>query len=156
MRTKTVLYVDDSADDLFLFHKACEAARVSFRLKLADGPDVAHEYLMGLGEYADRAANPLPDFVLLDIKMPEMDGFEVLKWIRSHPHTSQVMVALYSSSTFDKDVLRGFLTGTTYYIPKSQGMEMLRELALGLEECLAGGGADCKRLLALSIDPRKI
>lgn len=156
MKTNTVLYIDDSADDLFLFHKACQGAGVSFRLKLADGPDVAREYLTGVGEYGDRSANPLPDFVLLDIKMPEMDGFEVLKWIRSHPHTSQMMVALYSSSTVDKDVLRGFLTGTTYYIPKSQGMDTLRELALGLEECLRSGGQDCSRLLALSIDPKRI
>ena len=152
----TVLYIDDSADDLFLFHKACQVASVSFRLKLADGADVAREYLMGVGEYGDRAANPLPDFVLLDIKMPEMDGFEVLKWIRSNPKTSQVMVALYSSSTVDKDVLRGFLTGTTYYIPKSQGMNMLRELAVGLDECLGSGGKNCGRLWDLSIDPKRI
>jgi|SRR5436190_6280111 len=153
---KTVLYIDDSADDLFLFHKACQVAGVSFRLKLADGADVAHDYLLGRGEYADRGANPLPDFILLDIKMPAIDGFEVLKWIRSNPTTCQIMVALYSSSTVDKDVLRGFLTGTTYYIPKSQGMDMLRELALGLDECLASGGRKCSRLLDLSIDPKKM
>ena len=153
---RTVLYVDDSADDLFLFHKACEAAGVSFRLKLADGSDVAREYLTGVGEYADRKANPLPDFVLLDIKMPEEDGFEMLKWIRAHPHVSQMMVALYSSSTVDRDVLRGYLTGTTYYIPKAQGMEKLRELALGLDECLCTNRKDCSRLLKLSIDPLNV
>jgi CheY-like chemotaxis protein len=153
---KTVLYIDDSADDLFLFHKACQAAGVSFRLKLADGADVAREYLTGLGEYADRGANPLPDFVLLDIKMPEMDGFEVLKWIRSNPKTTEMLVALYSSSTVDKDVLRGFLTGTTYYIPKSQGMNSLRELAVGLDECLGSEGRNCGRLWGLSIDPKRI
>jgi len=152
----TVLYIDDSADDLFLFHKACQAVGVSFCLKLADGADVAREYLTGAAEYGDRSANPLPDFVLLDIKMPEMDGFEVLQWIRNQPRTSQTMVALYSSSTVDKDVLRGFLTGTTYYIPKSQGFETIRELALGLDECLRSSGKNCKRLLALSIDPTNI
>src|SRR5258705_5026158 len=110
---KTVLYIDDSPDDLFLFSKACQAAEVSFTLKLADGSDVARDYLSGIGEYADRRANPLPDFILLDIKMPEMDGFAVLNWIRTHPKVSHTMVALYSSSTVDKDVFRGFLTGTT-------------------------------------------
>jgi len=103
---KTVLYIDDSPDDLFLFSKACVVAGVSFTLKLADGSGVARAYLSGIGEYADRRVNPLPDFVLLDIKMPEMDGFEVLNWIRTHPKVSQTMVALYSSSTVDKDVLR--------------------------------------------------
>src|SRR5688572_31251182 len=153
---KTVLYIDDSADDLFLFHRACQAAGVSFRLKLADGADVARDYFSGVGEYADRKTNPLPDFVLLDIKMPEEDGFEVLKWIRSHPRTSQTLVALYSSSQVNKDVLRGYLTGTTYYIPKSHGMKRLTELAVGLDECLKSEGKDCARLLNLSIDPGTI
>ncbi len=152
---KTVLYIDDSADDLFLFHKACQEAAVSFRLKLADGADVAEDYLSAKGEYADRGANPMPDFVLLDIKMPCIDGFEVLKSIRSNPRTSQIMVALYSSSTVDKDVLRGHLTGSTYYIPKSQGLKSLRELALGLDACLGSNGKDCKRLLDLSMDLKK-
>jgi len=153
---KTVLYIDDSPDDLFLFSKACVVAGVSFTLKLADGSGVARAYLSGIGEYADRRVNPLPDFVLLDIKMPEMDGFEVLNWIRTHPKVSQTMVALYSSSTVDKDVLRGFLTGTTYYIPKSQSFDRLQELVLGLDECLKSHGLDCARLLKLSIDGGKI
>ena len=153
---KTVLYIDDSADDLFLFDKACQAVEVSFRLKLADGADVAREYLTGAGEYADREANPLPDFVLLDIKMPEEDGFELLQWIRNNPRTSQMVVALYSSSTVDKDVLRGYLTGTTFYIPKSQGMEKLRELAEALDECLKTKRKDCGRLMEMSIDAKHI
>ena len=148
---KTVLYIDDSVDDLFLFSKACQAVQVSFGLKMVDGPDRAREYLSGIGPYADRAAHPMPDFVLLDIKMPEEDGSELLKWIRSTPRMSQMIVALYSSSTVDKDVLRGYLTGTTFYIPKSQGMDMLRELAAALDECLKSDKGDCKRLMALSI-----
>ena len=156
-RLSTVLYVDDSADELFLFDKACQAESVSFRLKLADGADVAEEYLRGTGgDYADRDANPLPDFVLLDIKMPETDGFEMLKWIRTHPRTSHLTVALYSSSSFNKDVLRGFLSGTTFYIPKSRGMKQLRGLASALDECLKSGGKNCTRLLSLSIDPKSI
>jgi len=153
---KTVLYIDDSPDDLFLFSKACEVSRVSFRLRLADGADVAREYFQGKGDYADRRANPLPDMVLLDIKMPVEDGFDLLKWIRSYPPISHLMVALYSSSAVDKDVLRGYLTGTTFYIPKSQGMEKLQELALAIDECLRSGQKTCTRLLDLSIDARKI
>src|SRR6185503_2556720 len=119
---KTVLYIDDSADDLFLFSKACEMAGVSFRLKLVHGSAAAWAYLNSCVPIGDGDAQPLPDFVLLDIKMPEADGFEVLKWIRSTPRITDALVALYSSSTVDRDVLRGYLTGTTYYIPKSQGM----------------------------------
>src|SRR5687767_3300612 len=139
---KTVLYVDDSVDDLFLFHTACKAVGVKFRLKFADGADVARAYLEGKGEYADRKANPVPDFVLLDIKMPDEDGFELVKWLRAKSATSDVTVALYSSLRVDKDVLRGYLTGATFYIPKSQGMDKLRELARALDHCLSSGGKD--------------
>lgn len=153
---KTVLYIDDSADDLFLLHRACQAAGVSFRLKLADGADVAREYFRGEGEYADRGANPFPDFVLLDIKMPEEDGFEMLNWIRSQPRTNDLPVALYSASKVMRDVLRGYLTGTTFYIPKSQGMERLRELAEALDQCLKTNRKDCDRLMRMSIDARNL
>ena len=153
---KTVLYIDDNLDDLFLFHKACQVAEVTFALKVADGADVGREYLLGLGAYADRQANPFPDFVLLDIKMPEVDGFELLKWIRNNPPTSHTTVALYSSSRVNKDVLRGYLTGTTFYIPKSQGLEALQELAESLDECLRSDGKYCARLMKLSIEPENI
>jgi CheY-like chemotaxis protein len=153
---KTVLYIDDSPDDLFLFNKACEVSGVSFALKLADGAEAAREYLMGRGAYADRTAHPLPDFVLLDIKMPQVDGFEVLEWIRSKPGISQTAVALYSSSRVDKDVLRGYLSGTTFYIPKPHGMVGLQELAEGLDECLESEGKDCMRLMSLSIAPANL
>ena len=151
---KTVLYIDDSADDLFLFQRACKMAEVSFHLELAEGSGPGRQYLAGGGEFADRRVHPLPDFILLDIKMPEADGFDVLKWIRAHPRVSQTMVALYSSSTVDKDVLRGYLTGTTYYIPKPHGIDMLAELALGLDECLQTG--ECSSLLKLSMAPAQL
>lgn len=154
--TKTVLYIDDSLDDLFFFHRACQAAGVSFLLKLVDGSDMARKYLTGLGEYADRGANPLPDFILLDIKMPEMDGFEMLNWIRAHAPVSNMMVALYSSSMVDKDVLRGYLGGTTFYIPKSHGTAMLGKLARALDDCLKSDGRDCAELLKLSLAPAKL
>src|SRR5688572_2673685 len=133
---KTVLYIDDSADDLFLFQRACQCANVSFELKIAGTGPEALRYLSGAGEFADRQMHPLPEIILLDIKMPEMDGFEVLNWIRAHPHVSQTMVALYSSSTIDKDVLRGFLSGTTFYIPKPHATGTLTVLARAIDDCI--------------------
>jgi CheY-like chemotaxis protein len=153
---KTVLYIDDSADDLFLFQRACQCAKVSFDLRVADAGPTAVRYLSGVGEFADREANPLPEIILLDIKMPEMDGFEVLNWIRAHPDVSQTMVALYSSSTVDKDVLRGFLSGTTFYIPKPHATTTLAELARAIDDCLRSNLNDCERLMKLSIAPSQV
>lgn len=153
---KTVLYIDDSADDLFLFQRACKLGGVSFHLELAEGSGSGRRYLAGEDEFADRRAHPLPDFILLDIKMPEADGFDVLRWIRAHPPVSRTMVALYSSSTVDKDVLRGYLTGTTYYIPKPHTVDTLVELSIGLDQCLLSEGKDCARLLKLSMSPAQL
>jgi len=80
----------------------------------------------------------------------------VLKWIRNNPRTTHTVVALYSSSSIDKDVLRGYLTGTTFYIPKSQGMGYLQELALSLDRCLQSDGKDCSGLLRLSLEAAKV
>lgn len=131
-------------------------ANVSFALKLAEGSRAGIRYLRDDGAAGQDAPSPQPDFVLLDIKMPEMDGFDVLNWVRTHPKISQTPVAMYSSSTFDRDVLRGFLGGITFYIPKPQGVADLTELAHGLDECLRSGGNDCQRLLRLSITPSEL
>jgi CheY-like chemotaxis protein len=155
-RAKTVLYIDDSADDLFLFRHACQEAQVSFILRLAHGCHEAMRYISGADQFADRDVHPLPDFIFLDIKMPEMDGFEVLNWIRTQPSVSQTPVAMYSSSSFDKDVLRGYLGGTTFYIPKAQGLNALRHLAGAADECLTSEGENCEALMALSIEPARI
>jgi two-component system, response regulator len=149
---KRVLYIDDSADDLVLFGRACESAHVSFVLTVAQGADAGVRYLESAGELADRGTHPMPDLILLDIKMPGMDGFEVLSWIRAQAKLSTIPVALYSSSTVSDDVLRGYLGGTTFYVPKPSGLAALKELALAVDDCLKREGKECEALMKLSIE----
>jgi two-component system, response regulator len=149
---KRVLYIDDSADDLMLFGRGCELAGVSFVLTIAHGSEVGVRYLESAGELADQGAHPMPDLILLDIKMPGMDGFEVLSWIRAQAKFSMLPVALYSSSTVSEDVLRGYLGGTTFYVPKPSGLAALKELALAVDNCLKTEGKECDALLKLSIE----
>lgn len=135
---KTILYVDDNSDDLLLFRGACEVAKVGFRLITLDsGPD-ALRYFSGLWPYSDRAQYPEPDVALIDIKMAEVDGFGVLRWMREHEATRQTPAILYSSSVMPADGARAReLDGL--FITKPTGLAGIVELAKGLDEWLATG-----------------
>ena len=150
---KTVLYIDDNPDDLFMFHKAWQAVSVSFRLKLVDGADVAREYFGGVGWYADRQVNPFPDFVLLDINMPDEDGFDLLESLRHDPATREMVVAILTGSKINSDVVRGQTGGAAYYLHKPTNARGYREIARAIEDCLNPEMCDCKRLLEMSIQP---
>src|SRR4029077_3755164 len=83
MNMKTLLFVDDDPNDRLLAETACGMARISFALKTIESGVDAFRYLSGSPAYADRAEHPLPDLIFLDLKMPEIDGFDVLRWIRN-------------------------------------------------------------------------
>jgi|SRR6185295_17860665 len=134
---KTVLYVDDDPNDRFLVKNAKRIAAVSFDLKTAAGGGVALRYLGGEGEFANRTDHPLPDFILLDLKMPEMDGFEVLRWVRANPATTTTPVALFSSSLIPEDVARGYLNGANYFIIKPAKFATLVDILQAVDEFLA-------------------
>src|SRR5438876_10659145 len=95
---KTLLCIDDDPNDRLLVEIGCGRAQVSFLLKSVQSGVEAIRYLSGGGEFADRVEHPLPDLIFLDLKMPEMDGFQVLRWIRSHPATRVTPVAVYYAS----------------------------------------------------------
>ncbi|HYQ94837.1 MAG TPA: response regulator, partial [Burkholderiales bacterium] len=103
---KTLLFVDDDPNDRTLVEMGCAMARVSFLLKTVASGVEAIRYLNGEGEFADRAEHPLPDLIFLDLKMPEMDGFQVLRWIRSHPATRMTPLAVYSASIIPEDIAK--------------------------------------------------
>ena len=79
-------------------------------------------------QYADRAMYPLPSLILLDLKMPRATGFEVLKWIRSHPELGQLPVVVLSGSELHEDVRRAYVGGANSYLVKPIGFEALVNL----------------------------
>ncbi len=89
-------------------------------------------YLKGTGEFRDRKRNPLPTLVLLDIKLPYRDGFEVLNWIRSEVALTNLLVLMYSNSAMEGDVDRAYKLRANAYLKKptdsSQMEEMVRQL----------------------------
>src|SRR6185436_2979876 len=125
---KTLLYVDDSPDDRFLLQRACRTGRVCFLLKTLAGGIEAIRYLRGESEFANRAEHPLPDLIFLDLKMFDMDGFQVLRWIRANPTTRAIPIVMFSGSFIMKDVSHGYAEGANYFIPKPTDLESLVEL----------------------------
>jgi CheY-like chemotaxis protein len=89
-----ILLVEDLADDVLLIRRAFEKAKVINPIHVVPNGEEAISYLNGSGKYANRAEYPLPDLVLLDLKMPGIDGFEVLRWIRQQPGLSSLRVVV--------------------------------------------------------------
>ena len=115
---KTVLLVEDSEDDIFVIKRACQRSGIPHTLKVVTDGYAATEYLSGTGAYADRTAYPFPDVIFLDIKMPKMDGHQVLKWIRSRAELKHVPVVMLTGSNQKSDVDRAFELGVTSYLQK--------------------------------------
>jgi len=150
---KTLLYVDDSPDDRLLVQRACEKARVAFQLKTADGGVQAVRYLSGEMEFGDRAVFPLPDLILLDLKMPEMDGFQVLHWIRANPATRSIPVALYTGSLIVEDIAKGYAAGASLFITKPPELSTLIEIVRAANECLTANITKWEPLARFSAPP---
>jgi CheY-like chemotaxis protein len=115
---ETVLCVEDSADDVLLLKLASRKCGTPFELKCAEDGEKAMAYLSGLGDYANRDEYPFPDLVLLDLKMPRLDGFEVLQWIRRNPGTQQLPVIVLAGSAFRADMRRAIELGANAYSTK--------------------------------------
>ena len=78
----TVLLVEDDLNDIFLVKRAFRTARIPNPLQVVTDGEEAISYLSGEGKYADRQAHPLPNLIVMDIKMPRRSGFEVLEWVK--------------------------------------------------------------------------
>src|SRR5215216_1937875 len=98
MTAPKVLHVEDSFDDRYLFARAAERAEVSFRVLTVEDGQQAIEYLKGVKTFANRKKFPVPELVLLDLKMPVLGGFEVLEWIRKQSKFRDLPVFVFTSS----------------------------------------------------------
>jgi CheY-like chemotaxis protein len=88
----------------------------------------AVEYLRGDGPFADREKHPLPDLLLLDLKMPRKNGFEVLEWVRQQPGLKRLPVVVLTSSMQDLDINRAYELGANTYLVKPANYEALVDL----------------------------
>jgi two-component system response regulator len=114
---KTIMLVEDNSDDIVLLQRAFKKCHMESKMVVAHDGIEALEYLFGKCE-DDRYKAVLPAVVLLDVKMPRMDGLETLKQIRSHSRTTHLPVVMLTSSDEERDKLQSYNLGANSYIRK--------------------------------------
>jgi CheY-like chemotaxis protein len=115
---KIILLVEDDPNDVLLIQRAFQKAGLHNSLKVVRNGDQALEYLSGENSYADRDQFPLPFLVLLDLKMPGTDGFEVLTWARNSPVLKRLLIVVLTSSNLQADVDKAYELGANSYLVK--------------------------------------
>src|SRR5215472_17065033 len=128
MNTTPILLVEDSEDNIFLVRHAMRKAGVNTPLEVVTSGEQAIEYLDGTNGYTDWQRFPLPAIVLLDLKMPGISGFEVLKWIRQHPGLKALRVAMLTSSDMPEEIKKAHDLGANVFITKPVQLERLIEI----------------------------
>jgi CheY-like chemotaxis protein len=117
-RSLNILLVEDSPDDALLVSTAVERTLLGIRVLLVHNGQEAMRYLDGQSPYCDRARHPFPDLVLLDLKMPLVNGFEVLRWIRSQPGLRRLPVIVLTGSLLPEDKQKAYDEGANSYLVK--------------------------------------
>jgi len=127
-KTPLILLVEDLSDDVVLVRRSLDKAAIKSSLRVVTDGEQAISYLSGDGHYADRLQFPLPDLVLLDLKLPCKDGFEVLKWIREQPHLKKLRVIVLTSSDHIWDVNRAHQLGANSFLVKPVDLQNYLEM----------------------------
>jgi two-component system response regulator len=118
MEEKIILLVEDNPDDVELTLRAFKQNNILNKVVIARDGVEALDYLMGTGIHAGRDVKDLPVVTLLDLKLPKMDGLEVLKRIRSSEMTKLLPVVILTSSNEENDIISGYKLGANSYIRK--------------------------------------
>lgn len=108
MKNKVILLVEDNTSDIKLTKRALEQNKIVNKLIVAEDGREALDYLFGLGRYAGRDVGDLPAVVLLDLKLPRIEGLEVLKEIRSNEFTRLIPVVVLTSSDQGEDLIDSY------------------------------------------------
>jgi CheY-like chemotaxis protein len=118
-----ILLVEDNRLDIELTLDAFREAHLGNTVHVAKNGEGALEYLFGREQYADRVHYPLPDIILLDLKMPGIDGFEVLRQVKSTPELRRIPVVILTSSREEGDLALSYDCGANSYLVKPVSFE---------------------------------
>jgi CheY-like chemotaxis protein len=129
-KSEMLLLVEDNRDDVFFLQRALRKANVSAPVQVAPNGQAAIDYLKAVMKDSDPAQYPRPSLVLLDLKVPYVSGFEVLKWIREQPALADLSVVVLTSSPEERDREMAMTLRASGYLVKPPTEAMLRELLI--------------------------
>jgi len=131
---KIILLVEDNPDDEELTVRALQRNNIRNQVVIARDGAEALDYLFGTGKYAGRDTNAQPQVILLDLKLPKVDGLDVLRRLRAHDKTKHLPVVVLTSSKQDEDIVTSYNLGANSYVRKpvdfTQFSEAVRHLHL--------------------------
>ena len=134
MTYKMILLVEDNADDEALTLRALNKSKIANTIVVVRDGAEALDYLFCTGSYADRNPLDLPQVILLDLKLPKIDGLEVLRRLRAEPRTHMLPVFILTSSKEEQDLVNAYSSGANSYVRKpvdfTQFVEAIRQLGL--------------------------
>lgn len=134
MSERVILIVEDNPDDELLVLRALRQNRLANEIVVARDGVEAMDYLLGRGVYADHDTRLMPQLILLDLKLPRVDGIQVLRQIRAHERTKLIPVVVLTSSDEDRDVTASYELHVNSYVRKpvdfNQFVEAIRHIGL--------------------------
>lgn len=134
MNRKTLLLVEDNPDDEALTLRALRKNNIANEIIVARDGQEALDYLFATGAFDGRDINEQPQVILLDLKLPKIDGLQVLERLRAEPETRHIPVVVLTSSNEERDIIRSYDLGANSYVRKPVDFEQFLQAArqLGL------------------------
>ena len=134
MADKMILLVEDNADDETLTMRALKKHNIGNKVFVVRDGAEALDFLFCTGKYSDRDPNDMPQVTLLDLKLPKVDGLEVLRRLRADKRTQLLPIVILTSSNEEQDLIEGYKNGANSYVRKpvdfNEFLEAVRELGL--------------------------
>lgn len=134
MKPKTILLIEDNPSDILLTRRALEKSHISNEMTVVEDGQEALDYLFGCDPLTGQNMNDLPALILLDLKLPKVDGLQVLRQIRANERTSRLAVVILTTSSEEQDIAQSYDLGANSYIRKpvdfTQFVESVQQLGL--------------------------
>ena len=131
---ETILLVEDNPDDVELLMRALRKNNIANNITIAHDGAEALDYLFATGKFADRDANETPRIILLDLKLPKLNGLQVLERIRADKRTELTPVIILTSSKEEQDLISGYKSGANSYVRKpvdfNEFVDAVRQIGL--------------------------